>query len=247
LKAGDRPVIPDVPTEFVQPAVAPAAPIPAPRFEKVQPVPPDSPDRVNDGGFVKGAKTTREPGVPAALKGPNTPLIFPPVEPKNTAPGIARPTIPDHLFSRGMIGLGGPIPNPTAIREADRAAAAKATAFADRRAAAQSARLEAAFGPDHPGIDPAAVQRIRQVVLRTPPLVVREYAPPRPGAGDTAADGDTILWQPVIVLPTDGKTELSFHLGAAPGGYQVIVAGHTPDGRLGTVRTVLPVAPAPPK
>ena len=39
----------------------------------------------------------------------------------------------------------------------------------------------------------------------------------------------------------------SIHLGSAPGGYQVIVAGHTPDGRIGSVRTVLPISPAAPK
>ncbi len=54
---------------------------------------------------------------------------------------------------------------------------------------------------------------------------------------------DTILWQPVIVLPTDGKAKLQFHLGNAPGGYQVVVAGHTLDGRIGAVRGIIPVTP----
>ena len=43
---------------------------------------------------------------------------------------------------------------------------------------------------------------------------------------------DTILWQPVIVLPADGKARVAFHLGNARGGYEVVVAGHTLDGRL---------------
>jgi hypothetical protein len=246
LKATDRPIIPEVATEVAPPAVTPAAPVLAPRFEKVQPVPPDSPDRANDGAFVKGPNAKREPGVTSALKGPGQELIVPPVTPKNLSPGDVRPAIPDHLFSRGAVGLGGPLPDPAAIREADRATAEKAAAFADRRAAGLATRIEAAFGGKS-GVDPAAVDRIRQVVLRTPPLVVREYAATRPGSGEPTADGDTVLWQPVIVLPTDGKTNITFHTGAAPGGYQLIIAGHTPDGRLGTVRTVLPVAPAPPK
>ena len=68
--------------------------------------------------------------------------------------------------------------------------------------------------------------------MPAPPLYVREYAAPWPGGTDTP-DGDTILWQPVIVLPTEGKTTLQFHLGSSPGGYQVLVAGHTLDGRIG--------------
>jgi hypothetical protein len=60
------------------------------------------------------------------------------------------------------------------------------------------------------------------------------------------AESDTILWQPVIVLPSTGKATLNFTLGGAPGGYQVVVAGHTLDGRVGAVRGVIPVAPAEP-
>jgi hypothetical protein len=36
---------------------------------------------------------------------------------------------------------------------------------------------------------------------------------------------------------------MPFHLGYARGGYKVIVAGHTLDGRIGAVRRVIPVAP----
>ena len=78
------------------------------------------------------------------------------------------------------------------------------------------------------------------------PLVVREYAAPRPAPAPltVAADApDTILWEPVIVLPADGKATLSFHLGSAPGGYQFVVAGHTADGRLGAVRGLIAIAP----
>lgn len=80
------------------------------------------------------------------------------------------------------------------------------------------------------------------------PLVVREYAAPRPApASDETPDArDTLLWQPVIVLPAEGKTALTFALGSAPGGYEVVVAGHTLDGRLGAERRLVRVAPGAP-
>jgi hypothetical protein len=80
-----------------------------------------------------------------------------------------------------------------------------------------------------------------------PPLVVREFAAPRPAAAPLAGEEapDTVLWQPVIVLPADGKATLHFHLGAAPGGYEVAVAGHAADGRLGAARALVRVSPAP--
>jgi hypothetical protein len=77
-----------------------------------------------------------------------------------------------------------------------------------------------------------------------PPLFVREYAAQRPGTEGTDNEpSDTILWQPLIVLPGDGKAKLNFFLGAARGGYQVVVAGHTLDGRIGAVREVIAVSP----
>jgi hypothetical protein len=108
------------------------------------------------------------------------------------------------------------------------------------------AQAAPAARPAAPSADALAVLRVKAAVPEVPPLVVREYAAPRPGADRAADPGDTVLWQPVIVLPSDGKAKLQFHAGAARGGYQVIVAGHTLDGRVGAVRGVIPVAaPAP--
>jgi hypothetical protein len=89
-----------------------------------------------------------------------------------------------------------------------------------------------------------ALDRVKDAVPHLPPLVVREYAAPRPGSPE--AEGlsfaaDTVLWQPVIVLPSDGKTTLELNLGSASG-YQVLVAGHTLDGRIGAVRGIISAA-----
>jgi hypothetical protein len=87
----------------------------------------------------------------------------------------------------------------------------------------------------------------RSSSMKIPPLLVREFAAPRLGAPAVGGNAgtDTILWQPLIILPADGKSpSLTFHTGNAPGGYQILVAGHTLDGRLGSTRMILPVAPA---
>jgi anti-sigma factor RsiW len=92
-------------------------------------------------------------------------------------------------------------------------------------------------------LDAVAISRMKAAVSKVTPLVVREYAAPRPGSNEIDAESpDTILWQPIIVLPADGKTKLAFHLGSAPGGYEVVIAGHTLDGRIGAVRGLIPVA-----
>jgi hypothetical protein len=95
---------------------------------------------------------------------------------------------------------------------------------------------------------------IQAAVPNATPLVAREYAPPRPGStpsdtGLTLFESDTIYWQPVIVMPADGKTTLNFNLGSAEGGYQVLLAGHTlegknsQEGRIGAIRRIIPVTP----
>ncbi|MBA4062711.1 MAG: hypothetical protein C0501_03215 [Isosphaera sp.] len=139
-----------------------------------------------------------------------------------------------------------------AMDQAKSYAADKANVVRSQMATALARGGVAAAAPppapfDRPSPEAAAFFRVQNAVPEVPPLVVREYAAPRPGADGRAADpGDTVLWQPVVVLPADGKATLRFHLGNAPGGYQVIVAGHTLDGRVGAVRGVIPVvSPAP--
>jgi hypothetical protein len=153
-------------------------------------------------------------------------------------------SIPGHLFEpvSTLPGTRAPLAESVfaALRAADKAAIDQAASYRDAHAMSLLEKIEAALA----GQKSDAADRVRSALPRTAPLIVREYAAPRPGSRDSAElDGDTVLWKPVIVLPTDGKTTLRFHLGNAPG-YEVIVAGHTPDGRIGSVRTFLPVAPA---
>ncbi|MEO2092156.1 MAG: alpha-2-macroglobulin family protein, partial [Gemmataceae bacterium] len=76
------------------------------------------------------------------------------------------------------------------------------------------------------------------------PLPVREYAHTRPELADDAPREDfteTLLWQPVIVTPTDGKATVTFSLSDDVAPYRVLVAGHTLDGRIGAVSGVIEV------
>jgi hypothetical protein len=70
-----------------------------------------------------------------------------------------------------------------------------------------------------------------------PPLVVREYAHRHSESGGPVRSDftETLLWQPVLVLP-DGKGDATpFQLCDSVTTFQVLAAGHTLDGRLGSV------------
>jgi hypothetical protein len=160
--------------------------------------------------------------------------LFPQAAPRvmiSQNPAPPKPTIPDGVLP-GSPKVGARLPLPetvlAAFRTADAAVFAMARQFADRRAASLLNAL-------------AGSATAKQAVPRTHPLVIREYASPRPGLSDPTFDSDTVLWQPLIVLPSDGRTTLHFHLGNAKGGYQVLVAGHSGDGRLGSTRMTLPI------
>jgi hypothetical protein len=77
---------------------------------------------------------------------------------------------------------------------------------------------------------------------RSPPpaLIVREYAHQHVRAEDnTRSDfAETVFWHPVLVL-ANGQAEASFDLPDSVTTFQVLVAGHTLDGRLGAVTTEL--------
>jgi hypothetical protein len=90
-----------------------------------------------------------------------------------------------------------------------------------------------------------AGDKVRDAVSKLPTFVVREYAHVHPdsvNANRNVFDAtDTVLWQPVLVVPGTGTITLGFNLSCGTAGYRVLIAGHTPDGRVGSVTGTLPV------
>ena len=222
---------PDAEALTFAPDGEPATPVPGPAVSP----PVGSPDPRLGDPVVKGPSP--EPRILSTVGDPVTP-------PKLPAVG-ARPVelvhpIPDDLLRKDRpTGSSRPAPS-AAPTDADRRAAERAAAFATARAVALAIPIESLLPA---GKGDASADRVRASVSWAPPLLVREYAAPRPGTTSATADAGTVLWQPLIVLPADGKTTLHFHTGTAAGGYRVVVAGHTPDGRLGSARLSLPAAP----
>lgn len=90
----------------------------------------------------------------------------------------------------------------------------------------------------------AGFQQVRDSAPRTMPLVVREYAHVHsagPSDGTRSDFTETVFWHPVLVLPQDGQAMLKFDLSDSVNAYQVLVAGHTLDGRLGSVTSLIEV------
>ncbi len=87
---------------------------------------------------------------------------------------------------------------------------------------------------------------VENLLPRLSPLPVREYAHARAAtATDKREDfTETLLWQPVLVTPANGKATVSFALSDQVNPYEVLIAGHTLDGRLGSVSGVLEVRKA---
>jgi hypothetical protein len=78
----------------------------------------------------------------------------------------------------------------------------------------------------------------RRPVPPPAPFVVREYAHHHKpsSAGDRTDFAETVFWHPVLVLPKDGA-KVSFDLSDEVTRYQVLVAAHTLNGRLGALET----------
>ncbi len=91
------------------------------------------------------------------------------------------------------------------------------------------AQLRMRLEPRRANALPAAVE----------PLIVREYAHKHTPAIDNVRRdfAETVYWQPVLVLPGGKKTDVSFDLSDSVTRFQVLVCGHTLDGRLGAVTT----------
>jgi hypothetical protein len=78
-------------------------------------------------------------------------------------------------------------------------------------------------------------RQVALAVARMEPFVVREYAHVRQPLTDGVRRDftETLYWHPVLVLP-DGIGEISFDLSHATTQFQVLAAGHTLDGQLGS-------------
>jgi A-macroglobulin TED domain/Alpha-2-macroglobulin family len=90
-----------------------------------------------------------------------------------------------------------------------------------------------------PGLEIGA--NIPAVVPPAPSSIVREYAHWRDASlGSERQDfTETVYWHPVLVLPEAGRATVTFQLSDDVARYQVLVAGHTVDGRVGAVtRTI---------
>jgi len=76
---------------------------------------------------------------------------------------------------------------------------------------------------------------------QAPGFFVREYKFqkfPRNGQPETRDDfTETVYWHPVLVVPESGRADVQFQLSDSIARYQVLVAGHTLDGRIGAVTT----------
>ena len=156
--------------------------------------------------------------------------------PAGPGPLAPKPTIPTEVVAIGPFRAPPGQPILDKILDEHRIAKEKSEAFAADRALGTLRKIESALHGTGLTTDTAAA-KLRDATPRMAPFVVREYAAPRPGSAN--ADADTVMWKPVIVLPTDGRTTLHFDLGSAPGGYQVIVAGHSADGRLGSTKLLV--------
>jgi hypothetical protein len=68
-------------------------------------------------------------------------------------------------------------------------------------------------------------------------FAVREYAHRRdPSLGSKRENfTETVYWHPVLVLPDSGRATVEFQLSDDIARYQILVAGHTVDGRVGAI------------
>ncbi|OAI41885.1 hypothetical protein AYO40_02235, partial [Planctomycetaceae bacterium SCGC AG-212-D15] len=89
-----------------------------------------------------------------------------------------------------------------------------------------------------PGLRARQLERdqLAAAAVNPVPLVVREYAHHHERKDPKVRDDETetVYWHPVLVLQ-DGKAEVSFQLSTQVTTFQVLAAGHTLDGRLGSV------------
>jgi hypothetical protein len=74
---------------------------------------------------------------------------------------------------------------------------------------------------------------------QAPGFYVREFKFDKKDSNTRDNFAETVYWNPVLVLPDSGRTEINFQLSDSISRYQVLVAGHTLDGRIGATTTMI--------
>ena len=114
-----------------------------------------------------------------------------------------------------------------------------------RRLSTINSKLDATQKANQWGLLSQVKNEITRMIPRTPPVVIREYAHLRPKTVEedaTRSDfAETLLWQPVLVTPETGEATLHLELSDSINGYQLLIAGHTLDGRIGAVTGTIQV------
>ncbi len=82
------------------------------------------------------------------------------------------------------------------------------------------------------------LQNQAPLLEQAPGFFVREYRFEKTGDANVRDDfTETVYWHPALVMPQDGRAKIQFALSDSITRYQVLVAGHTLDGRIGAVTT----------
>jgi hypothetical protein len=89
-----------------------------------------------------------------------------------------------------------------------------------------------------PAADMEIVAQQLAQINQEPGFFVREYKFTKdPNAKVRDDFTETVYWHPVLVLPESGRIDVNFQLSDSVARYQVLVAGHTLDGRIGATTT----------
>jgi hypothetical protein len=181
------------------------------------------------------------PPVPAAV--PHMPVPPPAFQPAQPRPNL----LPQRPQGGGRFGGGKPGPIAPAGQpenaNLDPNAIAHGFMQKEQLIAQEKAKLALRKASGAKLADDVALSIIEPVqeFLQVPQFIAREYAHERDSSlRDVRSDfTETVYWHPVLVLPRTGKTTIEFQLSDDIARYQVLVAGHTIDGRIGAITTTI--------
>jgi hypothetical protein len=142
--------------------------------------------------------------------------------------GGPKAAIPD---APGLIRLAGPMPAVGATKGGRDVDAERVRQLVQLHAALPKLLIEPL-----PAVGPLPDPSLR-------PFIVREFAHRRETGQAQPEHTETVYWHPVLILPDSGRTTVEFQLADGVAGYQVLVAGHTVDGRIGAVTRTIEARP----